>query len=101
MKVIWSAQARITFLNVIDYLSVNWTKKEIIQFNQRTQITLTAIQKNPDIFPASIKNKKIRKAIVDKNNSFYYKIDYYQQEIHLLTFFDCRQDPKKLIFKQL
>jgi plasmid stabilization system protein ParE len=96
MNVIWSAKAKITFLNVIDYLNENWTKKEIIQFNQRTQITLTAIQKNPGIFPASIKYKKIRKAIVDKNNSFYYKIDYYQQEIHLLTFFDCRQDPKKI-----
>ncbi len=99
MHVIWSAQAKITFLNVLDYLHANWTKKEITQFNLRVQITLTAIQKNPGIFSASIKNKKIRKAIVDKNNSFYYKIDYYQQEIHLLTFFDCRQDPKKLIFK--
>lgn len=95
MKVIWSSQAKIKFLNVLDYLSENWTRKEIIQFNQRVQITLTAIQKNPGIFSASIKNKKIRKAFVDKNNSFYYKIDYYQQEIHLLTFFDNRQDPKK------
>jgi plasmid stabilization system protein ParE len=100
MNVIWSAEAKTTFLNVIDYLNENWTKKEMIQFNQRTQITLTAIQKNPGIFPASLKNKKIRKAIVDKNNSFYYKIDHYQQEIHLLTFFDCRKNPKKLIFKR-
>ena len=96
MHVIWSARAKNTFLNVLDYLHANWTKKEIIQFNQRIQITLTTIQKNPGIFPASIKNQKIRKAIVDKNNSFYYKIDYYRQEIHLLTFFDCRQDPGKL-----
>jgi len=100
MKVIWSAQAKITFLNVLDYLNKIWTIKEIIQFNRRTEITITAIQKNPGIFPASIKNKKIRKAVVDKNNSFYYQIDYYQQEIHLLTFFDSRQDPKKLMFKR-
>lgn len=96
MKIIWSAQAKITFFNVIDYLNKYWTIKEIVQFNRRTQITLTAIQKNPGIFPPSIKNKKIRKAIVDKNNSFYYKIDFYQQEIHLLTFFDSRQDPQKI-----
>lgn len=99
MKVIWSAQAKITFLIVLDYLNNNWTIREIIQFNRRNEITLTAIQKNPGIFPVSIKNKKIRKAIVDKNNSFYYKIDYYKQEMHLLTFFDCRQDPQKLMFK--
>ena len=60
MHVIWSARAKNTFLNVLDYLHANWTKKEIIQFSQRIQITLTAIQKNPGIFPASIKNQKIR-----------------------------------------
>ena len=87
MTIVWSAKAKITFLNVLDYLNENWTKKEIIQFNQRTQITINAIRKNPNIFPASIKSKEIRKAIIDKNNSFYYKIDLYQQEIHLLTFF--------------
>ena len=96
MEVIWSAKAKITFFLVIDYLNENWTKKEIIQFNQRTQITINAIRKNPGMFPASIENKEIRRAIVDKNNSFYYKIDSYHQKIHLLTFFDGRQDPKKL-----
>jgi len=100
MNIIWSAKAKISFLIVLDYLNENWTKKEIIQFNLRTQITINAIQKNPGIFPASIKHKEIRKAIVDKNNSFYYKIDFYRQEIHLLTFYDSRQDPKKLNFNK-
>ncbi len=97
MEIIWSAKAKITFFSVIDYLNENWTKKEMIQFNQRTHITLNAIVKNPGIFPASSKNKEIRKAIIDKNNSFFYKIDSYHQRIYLLTFFDSRQDPKKLI----
>ncbi len=96
MEIIWSAKAKITFFHVIDYLNKNWTKKEIIKFNQRTQITINAIRKNPYIFHSSAKNKDIRKAFVDTNNSFYYKIDTYHQKIHILTFFDCRQDPKKL-----
>ncbi len=96
MEIIWSAKAKITFFSVIDYLNQNWTKKEIIQFNQKTHIILNAIRKNPGIFPVSVKNKEVRKAIVDKNNSFYYKIDSYHQKIQLLTFYDCRQDPKKL-----
>ena len=101
MEIIWSAKATITFYSVIDYLNENWTKKEMIQFNQRTLITINAIRKNPGIFSASAKNKEIRKAIVDKNNSFYYKIDDNNQKIYLLTFFDCRQDPKKLIIDPL
>jgi hypothetical protein len=97
MEVIWSAKAKITFYMVLDYLKENWTKKEIVQFNQRTQIAINAIKKNPKIFPGSIKNKEIRKAIIDKNNLLFYKIDASHQKIHLLTFFDCRQDPQKLI----
>ena len=97
MDIIWSAKAKISYFKVLDYLNENWTQKEIIQFNQRSQIVLKAIKKNPGIFPCSIKNKEIRKAIVDKNNVFFYKVDTFNQKIHLLTFFDCRQDPKKLI----
>lgn len=99
MEVIWSAKAKITFFSVIDYLNDNWSKREMVQFNQRTQMTINAIRKNPGIFPASNKNKEIRKAIVDKNNSFFYRVDSYNQKIHLLTFFDSRQDPKKLKLK--
>ena len=97
MEVVWSAKAKITFFKVLDYLNENWTKKELLQFNQRTLLTINAIRKNPNIFPSSTLNKEIRKAIVGKNNAFFYKIDPYHQEIYLLTFFDSRQDPKKLI----
>jgi len=97
MEVIWSAKAKITFFMVLDYLNENWTEKEMIQFNQRTQIAINAIKKNPCIFPCSTKNKEIRKAIIDKNNLLFYKIVAYHQKIHLLTFFDSRQDPQRLI----
>jgi hypothetical protein len=71
----------------------------MIQFNHRTQIAINAIVKNPGIFSISATNKEIRRAVVDKNNSFFYRIDTYNQKIHLLTFFDSRQDPKKLKLK--
>lgn len=71
----------------------------MIQFNQRTQVTINAIVKNPGIFSVSAKNKEIKRAIDDINNSFYYKIETYNQKIQLLTFFDTRQDPKKLKLK--
>jgi len=99
MDVIWTSKAKNTFFLVIDYLNENWTKKEVNQFNHRAFIIINAISKNPGIFPASAKNKEIRKAIIDKNNSFFYKIDSYYQKIYLLTFFDCRQDPKNINFQ--
>lgn len=99
MEVIWSVRAKITFFNVLDYLDKNWTKKEILQFYRKTELVLKAIKRNPGIFPVSIKNHKVRKAFVDKNNSFFYKVDSYNQKIYLLTFFDNRQNPNSLKLK--
>ena len=97
MEVVWSAKARVTYFRILDYLDQNWTKKEIIQFNERTQLVIGAILKNPGIFPDSDKKKNIRKALIDKNNLLFYKIDLFHHKIYLLTFFDSRQDPKRLI----
>lgn len=99
MEVIWSARARITYFNVLDYLERNWTKREIIQFTQRTEIVIQAIRKNPGIFTFSARHKNIHKAIVDKNNSFFYQLDQKNKRIYLLTFFDNRQNPESLKYK--
>lgn len=99
MKVIWSAKAKITFFRVLDYLDKNWTKKEILQFHLRTELVLNAIKRNPGIFPVSSTHKNIRKAIVDKNNSFFYQVDKYNKKIYLLTFFDNRQNRDSLKLK--
>jgi len=96
MEVIWTSKARITFFGVLDYLDKNWTRNEMIQFNQRTHIIINAIRKNPGIFPASAKYKEVRRAVIDKNNSLFYKIDDTAKKIYLLTFFDSRQNPEKL-----
>lgn len=98
MEVIWSAKARITYFSVLDYLEKHWTKKEIIRFSYKTESVIRAIQKNPGIFPYSQKHRNIRRAIVDKNNSFYYQVDKANRKIYLLTFFDNRQNPQKLKF---
>lgn len=99
MIVIWSAKAKITFFKVLDYLDKNWTKKEILQFHLRTELVLNAIKRNPGIFPVSSTHKNIRKAIVDKNNSFFYQVDKYHKKIYVLTFFDNRQNPDSLKLK--
>ena len=93
-EIIWTARAKITFYNVLNYLDENWTRKELDQFYQRTQLTLNAIRKNPSIFPVSARHKEIRKAFIDKNNVIFYKTDFQGKTIYLLTFFDSRQNPQ-------
>ena len=98
MEVIWSAKARITYFKVLDYLQENWTKKEMIQFSNRTEVVILALKKNPGIFVRSNKHRNIRKARIDRNNSLFYQVDEKNRKIYLLTFFDNRQDTKNLKF---
>ena len=99
-QIIWSAKAKMTYFRVLDYLNKNWSQRELIQFNKRTEIVLQSIKRNPEIFPVTKKHKNIRKAIIDKNNSCFYKVDRYKNKIFLLTFFDNRQNPEQLVFDE-
>ena len=100
MQVVWTAQAKITYLNVLDYLSENWTQREMVQFTKRREIVLRAIEKNLIIFASSLKHKAIRRAVIDKNNSCFYTVDQYNMKIFLITFFDNRQNnTEKLKFE--
>jgi len=99
MEVIWSEKARITYFKVMDYLQENWTRKEMIQFSNKTEIVIKAITKNPLMFISSSRHRNIHKAIIDKNNSLFYQVDKKNNKIYLLTFFDNRQNPNKLKFE--
>ncbi len=100
VQIIWSAKAKMTYFKVLDYLNSNWSQKELIQFNRRTEIVLQAIKKNPEIFPVAKKHRNIRKATIDKNNSCFYMVDRYKNKIFLLTFFVNRQNPERLVFEE-
>lgn len=58
MEIVWSAKAKITFYNVLDYLEENWTKKEILQFYQKTQLVLNAIKEIREYFRFHQNTKK-------------------------------------------
>ena len=97
IEIVWTNRAEKGLSKTIEYLKSNWTKKEIVRFAERTEVIIRVICKNPNIFPASIKHKSIRKAAIDKNNSFFYQVDSVNRIIYILTFYENRQNPQKLI----
>jgi plasmid stabilization system protein ParE len=98
-SIFWSQRAKETYFLVLDYLVENWSKREVVQFMNRVEIVLEAIKKNPQMYRASAKNKQIRKAHIDKNNSFFYAINFSGHRLNILTFYDNRQDPAKYKFQ--
>ena len=93
-KIIWSPKATKTFDKVIDYLTANWTEKEITVFVKETDHVVYLICKNPYLFRGSEK-ENVFEGIITKHNLLLYQVDKKNNKIELLSFFDTRQNPKK------
>jgi plasmid stabilization system protein ParE len=96
-KIIWTDEALNNLKAIIAYLEQNWTLKEIIKFAKLLDKQLVRIQNNPFLFPATSIKNSTRRSVLTKQITIYYRIINY--EIHIVTLFDNRQNPKKL--KQL
>jgi len=92
-KVRWTVHALSELSETITYLEENWTEKELIQFAKAVDNTVEIITRHPEIYPISNEKKKTRKAIVDKNNTIYYRV--VKNAIEVLSVFGTKQDPAK------
>lgn len=92
----WANEARQTFDKNISYLLEEWTEREIKNFINRTNYIVERIAVHPEMYPASPKSRKIRKAAVNKHITLYYRYFPTKKEIILLTFWHNKQDPRKL-----
>lgn len=96
MKVIWSPKAIKSFDKIVDFLSERWTKKEIEAFVDQTDKVVEQIVENPYMFVATEKRKNVRKGLVNKLVSLFYRVKPRKKEIEFLKFHDNRQDPEKI-----
>ena len=93
LKIHWTPESKITYNNTLESISEKWPAKELKKFVQKTENVLSNISQNPELFPRS-KRKNTRKCVVTRHTSLFYRIK--QDEIELVSFWDNRQDPKKL-----
>jgi plasmid stabilization system protein ParE len=96
-KLIWSDEALSNLKGIIDYLENRWTKREIRKFAQLLDKQLKLIEFNPYLFAESSKSNGLRKSVLSKQTTIYYRIKNF--EIRIITLFDNRQNPNKLINK--
>ena len=92
----WTNEARITFDKNISYLLKEWTEREIKNFVKQTHHILQRIENQPEMFRPSQKSKNVRKALINKYITLYYRYYAARNEVILLTFWHIKQDPKKL-----
>ena len=98
MKISWTPTARKTYFKVLDHLAEEWTKREVGIFINEVESLLEQIKSNPEMYQASRKKRNVRKALITEQTTLYYRIKPRKKELELITFWDNRQDPRKLAY---
>lgn len=93
-KLFWSDNALWDLQNIINYLSKNWTQREIQHFSRRLDKRLDLISSNPELFPKTTKRKNVRRSVLTKHTVIYYEAG--EKVVTIVTLFDPRQNPKSL-----
>ncbi|CAL65903.1 type II toxin-antitoxin system RelE/ParE family toxin [Christiangramia forsetii] len=92
-KILWTDHALYELQETIKYLEEEWTEKELENFSEQLDHTIELISKNPELFQVSKKKKNIRRAVIARFNTMYYRLN--NENVEILSFFSNRQDPNK------
>ncbi len=95
-KVLWSPLAESDFRFSLFYLESNWNNAVVNQYLNKIDHLVNQITTNPEQFPLVNNKKKIRKCVVTKHNTIFYREK--NDVIEILRIFDTRQNPTKLIY---
>ena len=92
-KLFWTELADKELEEAIIYLEENWTEREIKNLFIKLDTTLKILTSNPFIFQISDIEEDIRRAVIAKYNSLYYRIN--SDTIEIISFYNNRKDPNK------
>ena len=95
-KVIWSPSAEKDFELILDYLQLKWNHKIVNSLINKIDDNINLILEDYKIFPVINDELQIRKSVISKQNTLYYREK--SGTLEIVRLFDSRQDPYKLKF---
>lgn len=94
-RLFWSRNALNDLQKIINYLSENWTKREVRNFARRLDKRLNLIVLNPRLFPSTSKPRRnLRRSVLTPHITIYYVTA--RKKITVVRLFDNRQNPANL-----
>jgi plasmid stabilization system protein ParE len=79
---------------LFEYLITKWSIKVKNEFINKLDKSISLIKEQPESFPSSEKEKGLRKCVITKQTTLYYRFD--ENKIKVVTIFDTRQNPQRL-----
>lgn len=93
-KITISSKAINQLNKIFDYLLENWSEKVASEFIRKFDSKLSYISQNPQSYPITTFRNDVRKCVVTKQVSLYYKIT--KDIARVIFVFDTRQSPDKI-----
>jgi plasmid stabilization system protein ParE len=93
-KILWTTHALEELAATFEYLETNFTFIELNHLSREIEKITFLISQNPKLFPASQLKKDVRKVVVLKYNTMFYRIK--NDSVEILSFFSNRQDSSKI-----
>lgn len=94
MNVLWSTNAIDSFNQNVTYLQEEWSQKVVEEFLDKVDEAVASISTYPLAFPIYGKHKNIRRCLIVKQITLFYRIK--NQQIELLLFWNNYRNPKRL-----
>lgn len=93
-EVVITPRAKIEMEEIFNYLEAKWNNEVKRKFSNKINSVIKLIVENPELFPISSINRKIRKVVISKQTSLFYHFNH--KHIVIVSLFDTRQNPNKL-----
>lgn len=87
-QIIWSLLSEDDFAGILEYLENEWGDKVALQFIEILDQVLYQICISPKQFPVIFKKEKIRKSVLTKHNTLFYRFS--RSQIDVLRIYDTR-----------
>jgi hypothetical protein len=87
----FTPEAESTYRALVGQLQSQWGEKYVTRFELRVEKALNQISISPTIYPIILENHELRKCVLHKNCSLFYKV--YDRYILVTWFWDNRQQP--------
>ena len=95
-KIIWTDHALEELNETFQYLQSNFSDKEISRLANKIESILGYISTYPRLYPETSRHQGVRRAVISKFNTLYYRVYVKKKQIEILSFFSNRKDPEKL-----
>jgi len=93
-KIFWTDEAINNLKYILDYLVDKWTQREIDNFKNRLSKLIRLIEQNPNLFPISQYNYRLRKVVLSRQTTIFYEVS--GQMIYIVYLFNNKQNIERV-----